>query len=257
MQPKTPKPAPRTKPSELPSPPPESPARAATQADAAELILDGVPTLQRSVRVLLVGASQRGKSTFARKLAAAMAERGCGVLVIHDQKFPDRAQYDGALVASLAELRAAVVKGEPIIVCRAPVTAEEAAGVVRDVALHGGAATLLVDEPRPALKVNPGTGEVIEQAWSGPNLLWICIEGGGCGASFVLLCQLPRMIPGSFLDNATCYAFMGTGGRSLSYSQDLKLVPREAVGVLPGLAVGQLCVFLPDRDWDGRVFGPA
>jgi hypothetical protein len=240
------------------SPAPAPATGAASQADAIDVILAGVPDVVRSVRVLIVGASQNGKTTFARKLCAEMAARGtCGALVVHDQKFPDHAQYEGEEVSDLGALQRAVVDGEPSIVCRRPLSAEDCARVVRDVAECGEAATLLLDEIRPALKVNTATGEPVEQAWQGQSLIWLCLEGGGLAASFIQLCQLPRMVPGSFLDNATVYVFFGTGGRSLTYSRGLCLLPPEAASVVASLGRGQCCLFFPDREWDGKTYGPA
>jgi hypothetical protein len=216
-----------------------------------------VPEVARSVRVLVVGASQNGKTYFARQLCAALAARGsCGSLVVFDQKFPDRAQYAGLAVSDLPALYAALVDCHPAVVCRAPLTAEDAAFAVRNCAEAGTGATLLLDEIQPALKLNRDTGEPIERAWAGPSLIWLCLQGGGLGGSLVQLCQLPRMVPGSFVDNATAVVFFGSGGRSLEYSLDLKLLPRQAAETVARLARGQCCVFFPDRNWDGLIYGP-
>jgi hypothetical protein len=241
-----------------PGAPPQAQGAAAqgTHAQAIDLILEGVPRVARSVRVLLVGASQKGKTTFAKKLCAALAQRGtCGTLVIFDQKFPDLVQYAGQPVTTIAALRKAILEGVPAVVCRAPLTVEEAAAAVREAAECGERATLLLDEIAPGLKVNASTGEPMNQVWCGPSPIWLCLQGGGLGASFIELCQLPKMVPGSFIDNATTYVFFGTGGRSLSYSvDDLKLVPRDAAATVAGLQVGQCCVFFPDRDWDRKTY---
>ena len=259
MQRKTPKAPQGRKTTPLPPAPEKVPARQTSQAAAIDLILEGVPKVARSVRVLFVGASQKGKTTFAKRFCAALAARGsCGTLVVFDQKFPDLVQYDGLVVTTLAALHEALLDEQPVVICRAPLTAEDAATAVKECAECGGRAALLVDEITPALKVNPSTGEPVERVWMGPSLTWLCFQGGGLGASFVQLCQLPRMVPGSFVDNATAYVFFGTGGRSLSYSvDDLKLLPREAAATVASLAVGQCCVFFPDRNWSGDVYGPA
>jgi hypothetical protein len=209
----------------------------------------------RSVRVLIVGASQRGKTTFAKKFCGVLT--GGGSLVVFDQKFPDLVQYQGRTVCAVEELREALLESVPSIVCRAPLGAEDAAAAVKDVAECGERVTLLIDEVSPALKVNSSTGEPVERVWAGPSLTWMCLQGGGLGASLVQLCQMPRMVPGSLVDNATAYVFFGTGGRSLSYSvDDLRVLPREAAAVVSGLAVGECCVFFPDRDWNRTVYGP-
>lgn len=266
MQPKTPKNARGRKSAPIPASPPAAasakkaaPAalRHATHTDAIAAILTGYPDVVRSVRVLVVGASQRGKSTFARRLCAAL-ERGKSWTIIHDQKYPDHAQYDGHKVTSIDDLRRALQGGHQTIICRAPITAEEAAAQVRDLAECQERATLLIDEPVPALRTNPATGEPMERVWMGPSLIWLCLQGGGLGASLIQLDQLPKMIPGSLIDQATAIVFFGTGGRSLSYSvDDLHLLPREAAEVVSGLAVGECCVFFPDQNWDHTIYGPS
>jgi hypothetical protein len=231
----------------------------ASQEEAVAEIMDGVPEVVRSVRVVIVGASQKGKTTFARKLCSKLAADG--VLVIHDHKFPDHAQYSGVEVFDQQQLRDAVMDADGrvipgVVVCRPGVTAEDAATVVRDLAECGERATLLIDEPVPALKVNPDTGEPMERVWMGPNLTWLCLQGGGLGASIVLLCPLPRVLPASMIDSATAIVFFRTGGRSLTYSKDYRMLPPEAMPVVSKLAVGQCAMFWAEEDWDGRTFGP-
>ena len=227
-----------------------------TQAQAIALLLEGVPRVVRSVRVLIVGASQRGKTTFAKDFCFALGGARCA-MVVFDQKFPDLIQYRGSIASSVGQLRNELVMIAPTVICRAPLTCEDAATAVKDMAECGDRATLLIDEITPALKVNTATGEPVERVWSGPSLVWMCLQGGGLGASLVQLCQMPRMVPGSLVDNATAYVFFGTGGRSLAYSvDDLRIVPREAKDVVAGLAVGECCIFFPDRDWNRTVYGP-
>jgi hypothetical protein len=63
-------------------------------------------------------------------------------------------------------------------------------------------------------------------------------------------------MPGSALDNATAYVFFGLGGRSLDYSLDLRLVPKEAASLLTRMNRGECIVLFTDRAWDGIVYGP-
>jgi hypothetical protein len=209
------------------------------------------------VRVLLLGASQKGKTTFAQRLCAALADRGAGgAIVVFDQKFPDLLQYDGQVVTDLQALYNALADHVPAVICRAPLTAEQAATAVRACAETGDRATLLVDEPRPILKINESTGERMERVFVGPSLIWLCEEGGGLGGSYVQLCQMPRLMPESLKTNLTATVSFGLGGGSLEYAVDMKLLPRAAAETVSRLPVGRCCVFLPDQDWDGLTYGP-
>ena len=228
----------------------------APQSAAVGKILEGVPRVIRSVRVLVMGASQRGKTTWAQTLCAALGDRDSHLLVF-DQKWPDHAQYAGMQVHTLGELRRAILAHTDRVICRAPLGADEVASAARDLAECGERVTLLADEITPELRVNPSTGEPVERVWAGPALTWLCLQGGGLGASFVQLCQLPRMVPGSLIDQATAYVVFGIGGRSLSYAvDDLRVVPREAKDIVSSLAVGEFCVFFPDQNWDWTIYGP-
>jgi energy-coupling factor transporter ATP-binding protein EcfA2 len=232
----------------------------ATQAEAVAEIIGGVtPGGREGTRVLIVGASRKGKTTFAVSLVGALQAEGIArTILIHDCKYPDHAQYDGRAVTSLAELRRVYLDERPrVIVCRPGVSVEDAAAFVRDVTtLRGESCLLLVDEITPALRVNNDTGEPVSQVWCGPSPLWICLQGGGLGASLVVLAQLPKTVPGSLLDNAV-FVFFGLGGRSLAYSIYLSLLPRDMATVVKALAPGQFVVLWPDRDWSGVVYGPS
>ena len=237
-----------------------APGSSATQGKAAEEIIGGVtPGGREGLRVVIVGASRKGKTTLAVLLVRALQTEGIArTILIHDCKYPDRVQYEGRAVTSLPELRRVYLDERPsVIVCRPGVSVEDAAAFVKDVTtLRGESCLLLVDEITPALRVNVDTGEPVSQVWCGPSPLWICLQGGGLGASLVVLAQLPKTVPGSLLDNAV-FVFFGLGGRSLAYSIYLSLLPREMASVVKALAPGQFVILWPDRDWSGVVYGPA
>jgi hypothetical protein len=210
-------------------------------------------------RFVIVGASRKGKSTFTLQLAREMLRRRtCQTMVVHDVKDPERPLYDGALVHSLLDARRALASEDPpdVLVCRPGITAAEAASLVQDLAESKEKAALLIDELTPALRVNTDTLEPVSQVFCGPSLVWLQLQGGGLGASVITLVQLPKQMPGSALDNATAFVFFGTGGRSLDYSLDLRLVPKEAADLVSQLERGQCCVFFGDRAWNGVVYGP-
>jgi hypothetical protein len=220
--------------------------------------LDGAAERREGKRILVLGATRKGKTTFTRSLIAEMLDAGaCKVALMHDQKLPDQAQYEGPQASSVDQARDLVMEGHRKVVCRAGVSVEDAAAVVRDMVEAGLPSALLVDETMPALKVNEDTGEPMPRVWAGPTPIWILLQGGGLGASLVQLVQVPQTLPTSLVDSAEAYVFFNLGGRSLQYCADLQLLPREAMSVIPRLAPGECCVFFADREWDRTIYGPA
>lgn len=241
-----------------PQPAPAGPAtKTGRQADAIRLILDAIPK-DEGARIITLGASGKGKTYFGVQLVTELQkQKKCSTAVILDLKDPERPQYQGRLVHSVAEARRVFIdEAPPFLVCRPGITAPEAASIVRDACESGERAAFFADELTPCLRVNDDTGEPQPRIFAGGALVWLQLQARGLGGTSVLNVQLPSHVPGSALDNATCYACFGLGGRSLEYSADLKLVPREAVPVVSKLERGQLCVFFADREWDATVYGP-
>lgn len=230
-----------------------------SQSAAISLVLDSIPAGEGG-RIIPLGASGKGKTYFGVRLVRELQRRRlCSTAVILDLKDPERPQYEGKLVHSLDEARRALCAdagAPPFLVCRPGVTAQEAASLVQEAAECGDRLAFFADELTPCLRVNEDTLEPQRQIFAGPSLPWLQLQGRGLGASSILLVQLPSHVPSSALDNATAYPCFGMGGRSLAYSLDLRIVPKEAASVVAKLERGQLCVFFPDREWDGIVYGP-
>jgi hypothetical protein len=227
------------------------------QSAAIATLLDAIPAREGG-RFIIPGASGKGKTHFTVRLAREMQRRRiCETIVIHDQKDPERAQYDGTLVHSVDAARRILLEDRPgALVCREGIDAEQAAGLVRDMAEAGERLAFLGDELSPLLRVNPDTLEPVSQVFCGPSLPWLQLQGRGLGASSIILVPMPRQVPSSALDNATAYPVFGLGGRSLDYSLELRLIPKAAADVVAKLERGQLCVFFSDREWDGIIYGP-
>lgn len=228
-----------------------------TQSAAIALILDATPKGE-GTRVIVAGASGKGKTYFTVQFVREMQRRHvCSTAVIHDVKDPQRPLYEGKLVRSIAEARRQLVENPPpFLVCRPGIDAEQAASLVKDLAESGEKAALLIDEMTPALRVNEDTGEPQNRIFCGPSPIWLQLQGRGLGASSIILVQLPSQVPSSALDNASAYVFFGLGGRSLDYSLDLRLMPKDAGNIVSKLERGQCCVFFSDREWDGLIYGP-
>jgi hypothetical protein len=211
-------------------------------------------------RIVVFGASRKGKTTFVRELASDFLAHGIAErLIVHDQKFLAGTQYkiqgDPALATSSAELQHQFLRS-PIIIAKAPVDAEDCARLIREGAETAGIRScLILDEGAYALKHND-EGEPIRQTWEGPNLTWLQLQGGAGGSSSISLWQMPVHCPSSALDNASAFVAFGLGGRSLAYTRDLRIIPADAVDVVTCLGVGQLCLFWPDREWDRTIYGP-
>ncbi len=229
-----------------------------TQSAAIALALDAVPEGEGG-RFVIGGASGKGKTWFTVKFVEEMQRRHiCSTAVIHDVKDPERPQYKGKLVHSMTEARRAIVEDAPaFIVCRPGIGGDDAASLVRDAAESGEHFAFLGDELTPLLRVNQDTLEPTPRVFAGPALVWLQLQGRGPGASSIILLQLPSHMPGSALDNATAYIFFGLGGRSLDYSLDLRLIPKEAAMLLTRMERGECIVLFTDRAWDGVIYGPA
>lgn len=228
-----------------------------TQSAAIALALDALPKGEGG-RYVIGGASGKGKTWFTVRFVKEMQRRRiCTTAIIHDVKDPERPQYEGKLVHSMAEARKAIIEDAPdFVVCRPGISGPDAASLVQDAAESGERFAFLGDELTPLLRVNPDTLEPTPRVFAGPSLVWLQLQGRGPGASSIILLQLPSHMPGSALDNATAYVFFGLGGRSLDYSLDLRLIPKEAASILTHMDRGECIVLFTDRAWDGVIYGP-
>jgi hypothetical protein len=229
------------------------------QAAAIAKLLAGAAKTGEGRRILVFGATRQGKTTFTKRLVAAMLDQGAAsYLLIHDQKYPQRAQYDGAQATTVEQVRELVAAGNHVIVCRPPLTVEDCAQVVRDLVEGDIPAVLLIDETIPALKVNEDTAEPMNRVWMGPTPIWLLLQGGGLGGSVVMLNNLPLQVPTSMLDSASDVVCFNVGGRSLNALVDQRTVTREAAEkVIPRMQPGELLLFSSDQDWDRTIYGPA
>ena len=229
----------------------------ATREDGIAAAIDPALMSAEGARILIYGRTRYGKSVFAQWLIAEMQRAAvCRTVLIHDTKYPDRPQYIGRCVSSVEALGKGI-RAENWIVLRSPLTVADGALAARALAEHGEPACLVVDETRRALggaqKWMDADGP--EGPGRGPrNLEWICLEGGGVGASLVLLVQRPRQLPGDAVDSAQVAVVFGLGGRSLAYLVDAGTVPRDAADTIRRLAPGEFCLFGDDQDWNRTVY---
>jgi hypothetical protein len=238
---------------------PGAPAKSRkSQADAIRLLLDGAAERGEGKRILLLGATRKGKTTFAKKLIVAMLEQGvCHVALIHDLKYPDHAQYTGPEAHDVAKLRELVLLGHKQIVCRHGLSIEDVASVQREMVENKIRVAVLADETMPCLKVNEETAEPMNRIWAGPTPVWTLLQGGGLGASWIHLVQIPQTLPTSLVDSAEAYVFFALGGRSLRFAYgELRLLPQEAVEPVSIQAPGECALFIPDAEWDHVTYGP-
>ena len=207
---------------------------------------------------MIGGASGKGKTWFTVKFIREMQRRRiCSTAIIHDVKDPERPQYEGKIVHSVHDAQRILVEDPPdFLVCRPGITGNEAAQLVQDAAEAGEHFAFLGDELTPLLRVNQDTLEPTPRVFSGAALVWLQLQGRGPGASSIILLQLPSHMPGSALDNSTARIFFGLGGRSLDYSLDLRLVPKQAAELLTMMERGECIVCFDDRAWDGIIYGP-
>jgi hypothetical protein len=228
----------------------------ATRAEGIAATLAPAIGAGEGCRILVFGRTRWGKSTFARHLINAAIESGvCGTALIHDVKYPDHAQYVGEEVSSITQIGQAVQRGS-VVVLRPPCPAREAAHAAVVLSLSGERTLLLVDETRRALG-----GQQIwcdtknDDGSQGPRSFeWLCLEGGGVGASLVLLVQRPRQLPGDAVDSAQVNVVFGLGGRSLAYLVSAGTVPPEASETIKALPPGAFCLFSDDESWNRQIY---
>jgi len=223
-----------------------------THEQAIDLILADAVATDEGSRVVMLAATRKGKTGFDRKLVAAILDKGVAErALIHDQKYPQRAQYEGAQVLDVAQLREAYAR-VPEVVDRVG-DAEDLATLGREGVENGIKTLVVLDEGDYALKRND-QGEPIERVWLGPNLAWLQLQGGGLGASTLINWQLLRKAPSSCVDSAQVFVVGCLGGRSLAGALDNRVIPTEAVGTVKTLSPGEFCLFFTDREWDRTVY---
>lgn len=215
---------------------------------------------REGTRVAIFGRTRYGKSSFAVHLLDAMVARDIArSVIIHDVKYPDRQQYNGTPAHDKEELRRALLTSS-VVVCRpglAGFPAGDAAEVTREVVTQvGEPAVLLIDESRRALGANQRfCDNSLPDGKPGPkNFEWLCLEAGGLRGSLVMLVQIPRQLPIDILDSAEFKVVFGTGGGSLDYLIDKRIVSRDAADTVKALPKGAFCLFSDNEDWDREVY---
>jgi hypothetical protein len=175
--------------------------------------------------------------------------------LIHDVKYPDHAQFSGQEVTAVTQIGSAMQAGS-VVVLRPPVSAMEAAHVAKLLAEYREPTLLLVDETRRALGGSQiwCDGKNSDGSQGPKSFEWLCLEGGGLGASLVLLVQRPRQLPGDAVDSAQVHVVFGLGGRSLAYLVAAGTVPPEAAATVRALKPGAFCLFTDDEEWSGITY---
>jgi hypothetical protein len=228
----------------------------ASHAEAIAKLLADAEATGEGTRIVSLAATRKGKTAFNRKLVTAFLARGVAERVlVHDQKFPHRAQYSGGTVSNVVDMRAGIATFPVTVAVQAypPITGEDVAALTRE-ATDAGIKTLAVfDEGDFCLKTND-EGEPIERVWQGPNLAWLQLQGGAAGASTLCTFQMLRKAPSSCTDSASAFVIGNLGGRSLSYARDFRILPAEALDVVTCLAPGEVCLFFADREWDWTIY---
>ena len=206
--------------------PQEGRASTATRAEGIAAALAPAIAAGEGCRVLIYGRTRWGKSTFARHLVRAAVENAvASTVLIHDVKYPDHAQYEGRELTGITQIGAAL-QAESVLILRPPCPAREAAHAAVVLSESGERTMLLVDETRRAL----GGSQIWcdgknEDGSQGPRSFeWLCLEGGGVGASLVLLVQRPRQLPGDASGDARFVSF------DFAHVEHARLKVEQAVG---------------------------
>jgi hypothetical protein len=206
-----------------------------------------------------LGDSRQGKTYAARALVEWALETGAvDLAVVLDDKLPTP-QYPGTYRANVAALKAALPAPEEDasrLVFRGHTmrtgercTSSEIAGWALERAMERTRVLVVVDELRRA--ASPAGREWADRPSETARLF---VEGGGLGTSIMWTTQTPQRIPAEAFDQSETLGLFRIDGRGISYLDDLLLLDRELVRVLPRLEKGVFVLWRKGEPWDRKTY---
>jgi len=236
---------------EAQSVPPPAGIRHAHASEAVEKMIRHTLAKREGLRLLVLGNSRRGKSTFMNFLNSMLTAHVAAVFV-HDAKYQvPQYRYDFK-VGSLDELTPE--HGGVIEVFDRPMrtTPNDIARLVCDLGLQGTMTVCEVDEVMSVM--GDGGGRAFEGGESSP-LAFLYKQGGGMGASVVVLAQLPQNVPVTILTLSDWVVMFQLRSKALGYVERDCELDDDAMRTAAALEPGQF--ILHERggdDWDRTVY---
>jgi len=201
-----------------------------------------------------IGAPGAGKTHGLRKVVAAALELDhVDVVLSHDVKGPDP-EWFGYQCRTVAECdprmlehhRHAVFRGDPFADIACPL--EDVALKGKELLQRERIRTLLnVGELKDAL--TPGG-----KGWASDTTLWFSAQARSIGGCLCWTVQQPKRAPDEIWDQSTSIALHRVLKRSVNYLKNTLELEPEMVDVLPTLQRGEFVLYLPEADWNGKVY---
>lgn len=204
---------------------------------------------REGLRLLVLGRSRRGKSTFMNFLNSMLVDHVAAVFV-HDAKYQVPQYRHDHKVAALADLTEE--HGGVIEIFGRPMTAtpNDVAELVCALGLQGVMTVCEIDE-----MANAVDGQRAMKGGDSCPLGFLYKQGGGMGASVVALAQLPLNVPQVALNGSDWVVLFQLSSGALRYVEDDCDLNDEAMRTVARLEPGQF--ILHERggdDWDRTVY---
>jgi hypothetical protein len=216
---------------------------------------------RRGIRLVVYGITGKGKTTgvidFLRYIER---EKLVDLVIVHDVKFRERKQYDGAVVHEATDVYTqehAPAEYPATVVLRKRgldhmPSVDRAARVVLESADAGVTSMLVVDEFARATDEEIFLdGKQVQFRKGSTNR--IACEGLGLGASLIALKQLPQYTPTEVRSQSELLLF-GMAGDGLTHLIDEKAIPLSVAQRLPLLPTGHFLIKPAEGEPDLTVY---
>lgn len=220
-------------------------------AKLAEPLAEG-----KGIRLTVYGITGKGKTTGLVQFLGYIKAAGLvDLIIIHDVKFRERQQYDGAVLHDARDLYTPQFAPQAFpatVVLRKRdldhmPSVEAAARVVLESADQGIRSMLVVDEFARALD------EDIPGGFRKGSVNRIACEGFGLGASLISVKQLPQFMPSEVRAQSELVLF-GLAGDGLTHLIDERVVTPKLAETVARLGRGHFMIKPAEGEPDGVVY---
>jgi hypothetical protein len=216
---------------------------------------------KKGQRIVVYGITGKGKTTGVTQFLAYIAGRQLiDLIIIHDVKFRERQQYEGAVIHEARDIytveHAPTAFPATVVLRKRNLdhmpSVEGAARVTLESADQGIRTMLVVDEFARALEE-----EIIIDGKTVPfrkgSANRIACEGFGLGASLIAIKQLPQFMPSEVRAQSELVLF-GLAGDGLTHLVDERVAKPEMAEKLGKLERGQFMIKPAEGAPDGIVY---
>jgi hypothetical protein len=210
----------------------------------------------KGIRLTIYGITGKGKTTgLIDFLAFILGEGLVDLVIVHDVKFRDVQQYEGAVIHEGRDIYtdAHAPRAYPATVVLRKTgldhmpSVDAAARVALESADQGLRVVFIVDEFARAIE------EDIPGGFRKGSTNRIACEGFGLGASLIALKQLPQFMPPEVRTQSELIMF-GIAGDGLSHLVDERAIPKSMAEKVARLPVGHFMIKPSEGEPDGLVY---